>query len=236
MAATYLPPFMVAMLFVMVIGSLSSTADSDLSALSAIVMTDVYGKHIAKNKPDPHKMLWVGRFTMVVAALLGVVFASLKLDILSMLIFVGALWGSIVFPVIASLYWNRVTNAAFTVSVAVSFLLFLIVRFSWLPIEGAVAVFFEIFAAVGGGVVIGLMTFGFFGRMAGLVMGMIAALVLVFFTVGFLREYTVLLSSLTAYGASTIICTLMTLRSKAPDFDFDSIDKSVIAFHKEAQA
>ncbi|HKM26804.1 MAG TPA: sodium:proline symporter, partial [Thiopseudomonas sp.] len=96
--------------------------------------------------------------------------------------------------------------------------------------------FFEIFAAVGGGVVIGLMTFGFFGRMAGLVMGMIAALVLVFFTVGFLREYTVLLSSLTAYGASTIICTLMTLRSKAPDFDFDSIDKSVIAFHKEAQA
>ena len=85
---------------------------------------------------------------MVIAALLGVVFASLKLDILSMLIFVGAMWGSIVFPVIASLYWSRVTNAAFTVSVAVSFLLFLIVRFSWLPIEGAVAVFFEIFAAV----------------------------------------------------------------------------------------
>lgn len=236
MAATYLPPVMVGMLFIMVIGSLSSTADSDLSALSAIVMTDVYGKHIAKNKPDPLKMLWVGRMTMVIAALLGVVFASLKLDILSMLIFVGALWGSIVFPVIASLYWNRVTNAAFTVSVVVSFLLFLIVRFSWLPIEGAVAVFFEIFAAVGGGVVIGLMTFGFFGRTAGLVLGVITAIVLVFFTVGFLRDYVVLLSSLTAYGASTIICTLMTLRSKAPNFDFDDIDRNVIEFHKEAKA
>ncbi len=153
MAATYLPPVMVALLFIMVIGSLSSTADSDLSALAAIVMTDVYGKQIAKNKPDPLKMIWVGRFTMVVAATLGVVFASLKLDILSMLIFVGALWGSIVFPVIASLYWNRVTNAAFTVSVVVSFVLFLVVRFSWLPIEGAVALFFELFAAVGGGVV-----------------------------------------------------------------------------------
>ena len=235
MAATYLPPFMVAMLFVMVIGSLSSTADSDLSALSAIVMTDVYAKHVAKNKPDPLKMLWVGRLTMVVAALLGVVFASLKLDILSMLIFVGALWGSIVFPVIASLYWSRVTNAAFTISVAVSFLLFLIVRFNWLPIEGAVAVFFEICAAVGGGVVIGLMTFGFFGRMAGLVVGVITALVLVFFTVGFLREYIVLLSSLTAYGASTVICTLITLRSKAPDFNFETIDERVIEFHKEAQ-
>lgn len=236
MAATYLPPFMVAMLFVMVIGSLSSTADSDLSTLSAIVMTDVYGKHIAKNKPDPLKMLWVGRMTMVVAAALGVVFASLKLDILSMLIFVGALWGSIVFPVIASLYWNRVTNAAFTLSVALSFILFLVVRFSWLPIDGAVAVFFEIIAAVGGGVVIGLMTFGFFGRIAGLIVGVIAASILVFFTVGFLREYAVLLSSLTAYGASTIICTLITLRSKAPDFNFDSINQQVIKFHKEAEA
>ena len=236
MAATYLPPFMVAMLFVMVIGSLSSTADSDLSALSAIVMTDVYGKHIAKNKPDPLKMLWVGRMTMVVAAALGVVFASLKLDILSMLIFVGALWGSIVFPVIASLYWNRVTNAAFTLSVALSFILFLVVRFSWLPIDGAVAVFFEIIAAVGGGVVIGLMTFGFFGRIAGLIVGVIAASILVFFTVGFLREYAVLLSSLTAYGASTIICALITLRSKAPDFNFDSINQQVIKFHKEAEA
>ncbi len=236
MAATYLPPVMVAMLFIMVIGSLSSTADSDLSALAAIVMTDVYGKQIAKNKPDPLKMIWVGRFTMVIAATLGVIFASLKLDILAMLIFVGALWGSIVFPVIASLYWSRVTNAAFTVSVVVSFLLFLVVRFSWLPIDGAVALFFELLAAVGGGVVIGLMTFGFFGRMAGLIFGSIAALVLVFFAVGFLRDYPVLLSSLTAYGASTIICTLITLRSKAPDFNFATIDERVIEFHKEAEA
>lgn len=235
MAATYLSPIMVGMLFIMVIGSLSSTADSDLSALSAIVMTDVYAKHVAKSNPDPLKMLWVGRLTMVAAALLGVVFASLKLDILSMLIFVGALWGSIVFPVIASLYWNRVSNAAFTVSVAVSFFLFLVVRFAWLPIEGPVAVFFEVIAAVGGGVVIGLMTFGFFGRIAGLLFGTLAALVLVFFTVGFLREYIVLLSSLTAYGASTIICTLMTLRSKAPDFDFATINQRVVAFHKEAK-
>jgi len=223
------------MLFIMVIGSLSSTADSDLSALAAIVMTDVYGKHIAKNKPDPLKMIWVGRFTMVVAATLGVVFASLKLDILSLLIFVGALWGSIVFPVIASLYWNRVTNAAFTLSVVVSFLLFLLVRFSWLPIEGALALFFELLAAVGGGVVIGLMAFGFFGRITGLILGSIAAVILVFFSVGFLREYAVLLSSLTAYGASTIICTLMTLRSKAPDFNFATIDERVIEFHKEAE-
>jgi Na+/proline symporter len=41
MALTYLSPFMIGVFFIMVIGSLSSTADSDLAALSAIVMTDI---------------------------------------------------------------------------------------------------------------------------------------------------------------------------------------------------
>ena len=44
MAATSPLTFFVGLFFIMVIGSLSSTADSDLSALSALVMTDVYGK------------------------------------------------------------------------------------------------------------------------------------------------------------------------------------------------
>jgi sodium/pantothenate symporter len=104
MASSYLPPFMIGLLFIMVIGSLSSTADSDLSALSSIVMTDIYGKTLAKNKPNPTVMLRIGRLTMIVATTIGVIFASLKLDILTMLIFVGALWGSIVFrqPVLGS--------------------------------------------------------------------------------------------------------------------------------------
>src|SRR5690606_14767057 len=51
MVSMYLPGAFIALFFVLVIGSLSSTADSDLSALSAIVMADVYGKNIAKGKP-----------------------------------------------------------------------------------------------------------------------------------------------------------------------------------------
>ena len=58
MASTYLPPFAVGLFFIMVIGSLSSTADSDLSALSALVMTDVYGKNIAKGKQHG---FWIGQ-------------------------------------------------------------------------------------------------------------------------------------------------------------------------------
>ena len=235
MAATYLSPFMVALLFIMVIGALSSTADSDLSALSAIVMTDIYGKQIAKNRPDPKKMLFIGRMTMIVATMLGIVIATLKFDILSMLIFVGALWGSIVFPVIVSLYWDKVNARAFNWSVGLAFFSFLIVRFEWLPIQGLIALGFELVATLGIGVVLGLMTFGFFGKKVGLVVGILASIGFMPWTIGFLREYGTLLSSLTAYGSSALVCTVLTLVYSKERFDFKQINKMVIEFHQVSE-
>ncbi|WP_104505498.1 sodium:solute symporter family protein [Acinetobacter indicus] len=232
MAATYLSPFMVALLFIMVIGALSSTADSDLSALSAIVMTDIYGKQIAKNQPNPKKMLFIGRITMIVATMLGIIIATLKLDILSMLIFVGALWGSIVFPVIVSLYWDKVNSRAFNWSVGLAFVSFLIVRFEWIPIQGLIALGFELLATLGIGVVLGLMTFGFFGKKVGLVVGILASIGFMPWTIGFLREYGTLLSSLTAYGSSALVCTVLTLVYSKERFDFKQINKMVIEFHQ----
>ncbi|MCO8086779.1 sodium:solute symporter family protein [Acinetobacter indicus] len=232
MAATYLSPFMVALLFIMVIGALSSTADSDLSALSAIVMTDIYGKQIAKNQPNPKKMLFIGRMTMIVATMLGIIIATLKFDILSMLIFVGALWGSIVFPVIVSLYWDKVNARAFNWSVGLAFVSFLIVRFEWIPIQGLIALGFELLATLGIGVVLGLMTFGFFGKKVGLVVGILASIGFMPWTIGFLREYGTLLSSLTAYGSSALVCTVLTLVYSKERFDFKQINKMVIEFHQ----
>jgi len=197
--------------------------------MSAIVMADVYGKNIAKNKPDPTKMLFIGRLTMVVATLIGVILASFSMDILIMLVFVGALWGAIVFPVIASCFWNRVTNAAFTSAVVAGLLMFCIARFELLPMVSAVAVLFELLAAVGGGVVLGLMTFGFCGRRVGLIVGAISAIGLAFLCVGFLRDYTVLLASLMAYGVSTIVCIAVSLMSSS-EFDFSQIDQNVINY------
>ncbi len=232
MASSYLPPVAVGLFFILVIGSLSSTADSDLSALSAIMMTDVYGKNLAKGKPNPRRMLWWGRMTMIVATMLGVIFASLRLDILVMLVFVGALWGAIVFPVIVSFYWNRVTNAAFTCAVIAGVLLFAVARFKLLPMQGAVAVFFELCAVIGGGVVAGLMTFAFFNRICAIVMAVLTMAVLLPFSIGFLRDYGVLLSSLTAYGVSSVVCVAMSLRSR-DRFDFSLLAKRVTSFHEE---
>lgn len=235
MVSMYLPPVFIGLFFILVIGSLSSTADSDLSALSAIVMADVYGKNIAKNNPNPTKMLLIGRITMIVATLLGVIFASFSLDILIMLVFVGALWGAIVFPVIASCFWDRVTNAAFTWAVVAGLLMFCLARFELLPMTGVIGVFFELLGSVGGGVVIGLMSFGFFGRRAGIIIGALGALVLAYFTLGFLRDYTVLLASLTAYGASTIVCIAISLLS-SHKFDFDDIGRNVGDYDRSAEA
>ena len=234
MAAAYLPPFAIGLFFILVIGSLSSTADSDLSALSAIVMTDIYGKNLAKGRPDPVRMLFWGRMTMVVATMLGIIFASLRMDILVMLVFVGALWGAIVFPVIMSFYWDRITNKAFTSAVICAVIVFTLLRFELVPLTGSLAVLFELLASVGAGIVVGLMAFGFLGKNVGLVLGGLTMVVMAPFSVGFMRDYVVLLSSLTSYGVSAIVCVAVSLRSNER-FDFDLLDERVVAFQYEAQ-
>lgn len=223
-AAEYLPGVLVAVFFIMIIGSLSSTADSDLSAMSSIAMTDVYGQSLrSKGKvPNPRTMLIVGRLTMVVATAAALVFANIRFNILDLLVFVGALWGALVFPVIASFYWKKVTNMAFTVSVLAALAVFLPTRFGAIPDSGLLAYAIEGLAVIGVGVVLGLMVFGFFGLRPALVVGAIAALGSAPFVFGFLRDYDTLTASLVAYAVSTIVCAAMSFRSSM-DFDFAKI-------------
>ncbi|MBB0998028.1 sodium:solute symporter family protein [Dietzia maris] len=223
-AAEYLPGILVAVFFIMIIGSLSSTADSDLSAMSSIAMTDVYGQSLrSKGKvPNPRTMLIVGRLTMVVATAAALVFANIRFNILDLLVFVGALWGALVFPVIASFYWKKVTNMAFTVSVLAALAVFLPTRFGAIPDSGVLAYGIEALAVIGVGVVLGLMVFGFFGLRPALVVGAIAALGSAPFIFGFLRDYDTLTASLVAYAVSTIVCAAMSFRSSM-DFDFAKI-------------
>lgn len=222
MVADHLPLALVALAFLMIIGSLSSTADSDLSALSSIVMTDVYGQSVGRQNADPKTMLLIGRITMIVATAAALYFATAKFDILDLLVFVGALWGCLVFPVIASFYWGRITNVAFTVSVLAALTVFLPVRFEWIPLEGAWAFVVETLAILGVGVVLGIMCFGFFGLRPAVVVGAIASVVTLFLGYGFLRDYATLTGSLVAYAVSFLVCWGLSVRS-GQDFDFDRI-------------
>ncbi|MEX1079885.1 MAG: sodium:solute symporter family protein [Homoserinimonas sp.] len=223
LAATYLGPVLLCVFFIMIIGSLASTADSDLAALSSIMMADVYGQNVAgRKKANPRVMLLVGRITMIVAVAGALFFATGQMNILDMLVFVGALWGALVFPVIASFYWNKVTNAAFTVSVLTALAVFIPVRFAWFSMDGVTGIFFDILSVVGIGVVLGLMAFGFFGKKPAVVVGIVASVAVAPFAIGFLHDYAVLSGSLIAYAVSTIICYFMSFRSKQR-FDFELI-------------
>jgi Na+/proline symporter len=220
MAAEYLPPVLLAVFFIMIVGALSSTADSDLAALSSIMMADVYGQNVAgKEKADPKTMLLVGRITMVLATATAVAFASLQLNILDLLVFVGALWGALVFPVLASFYWGKVTGRAFTTSVLAALAVFLPVRFGWVPLDNALGIVVDVLAVVGIGVVLGLMVFGFFGARPARVVGVTAIVVSAPFAIGELHEYATLSGSLVAYSVSTIVCWSMSFRQQK-DFDF----------------
>ena len=224
MAATYLSPLLLCIFFVMIIGSLSSTADSDLTALSSIVMADIYGQNIAgKKKAHPRTMVLIGRITMVIAMVAGLYFAGSQFNILDLLVFVGALWGALVFPVIASFYGNRVTNLAFSVSVVVALAAFLPVRFEWVDLSGPIGIAADVLSTIGIGVVLGLMAFGFFGKRVALIVGVVSTLASAPFAIGFLHTYPVLSGSLIAYSVSTIVCVALTLPSRKPDFDFDVI-------------
>jgi Na+/proline symporter len=225
MAASYLPGILLALFFIMIIGALSSTADSDLAALSSIMMADVYGQNIAgKEKANPTTMLFIGRATMVAASAIAVAFASLQLNILDLLVFVGALWGALVFPVLASLYWGKVTNKAFTVSVLAALAVFIPVRFELIPLVGPVGLLVDVLSAVGIAVVLGLMTFGFFGLKVARIVAAAAFLLSAPFVIGFLHDYATLSASLVAYAVSTLVCIAMSFR-QTDDFDFSLIRK-----------
>lgn len=221
MAATYLTPVLLCVFFVMIIGSLSSTADSDLTALASIMMADVYGQNVAgKGKADPRTMVLVGRITMIVATAVGLYFATSKFDILDLLVFVGALWGALVFPVIASFYWTRVTNLAFTAGALSAMLVFVPIRFEWIDLSGGWGLISDALSIVGVGVVAGLMVFGFLGVRAGLVVGVVTTAVVAPMGWDFLHTYPVLSGSLVAYAVSTIVCTALSLATHRT-FDFD---------------
>ena len=229
MAVEFLPAALIVVLFIMVIGSLSSTADSDLSALAAIAMTDIYGKNLARGRVKARTMLLIGRMTMIGATAGGVALAFANFNILDLLVFVGGLWGALVFPVIASFYWNRITNRAFTVSVVVAVVFFLLTRFELIPMVGVQAVVFELLSALGAATAVGLLALGFAGRRVGAVAAVVMFLAMLPLLLGFVRDYPVLLGSLVAYGVSALLCVVISLLSDER-FDFDLIDQRVMSF------
>jgi len=59
-----------------------------------------------------------------------------------------------------------------------------------------------------------------------MIAAVITLVLMLIFATGFLRQYMVLVSSLTAYGVSTIVCVIISLMGNER-FDFDLIKERV---------
>ncbi len=236
MAGTYLPAILVALFFLLVLGALSSTADSDLAALSSIVMTDGYGHTVAgRSKADPRRMLLIGprdhdrrdrtgrRVRQHEAEHYGS--AGVRRRTL----------GRTRLPGHRQLLLEQVSNKAFTVATISAVATFLPVRFGWLPTDGASGFLIDVASIVGVGVVAGLMAFGFFGLRIAKIVGIVAVVVTAPFGIGFLHDYATLSGSLVAYAVSTVVCFAMSVRN--PDtFDFATIEQRVGDFDRPTGA
>ena len=110
--------------------------------------------------------------------------------------------------------------------------IFLPVRFQWIPLTGGWALFVELLAVLGVGVVLGIMAFGFFGLRPAIIVGAVATLAALPFGLFALRDYETLSGSLVAYAVSFLVCYLMSVRS-TQDFDFSVIKKVTGDFDEE---
>lgn len=132
---------------------------------------------------------------------------------------------------IASFYWNRVSNTAFSAAVLTALAVFFPVRFGWIALSGPVAILTDLLAVIGVGVIAGLMAFGFFGLRVGIAAAVVVAMAVLPFGMGFLHLYPVLTASLLAYAISTVLCVGISLTT-TERFDFARIAEETGRFDK----
>ena len=221
----------------MIIGSLSSTADSDLAALSSIMMADVYGQNVAgKEKANPKTMLLVGRITMIVAASAALCFAVDPVQHPRPARVRGRAVGRTRVPgdlelllEAASRTWpsrSRFSRRSWS---------FLPVRFEWIDLSGGVGIVkrhprhdrYRRDARAHGLRVL---------RPAAGKIGVVATLASAPFAIGFLHTYPTLSGSLIAYSVSTIVCVAITMMNRTKSFDFELIKVRTGSFDTEATA
>jgi Na+/proline symporter len=117
-AAHFLPGGLAMLFILMVLAAVASSGDSALSAFSTVVVTDIFKKYINKGATS-EKQLIVARTSMIFIAVLAAFAATFKISLLQLVLFLGVTKGAIAFPLLASLYWNRINAIGFSLSVII---------------------------------------------------------------------------------------------------------------------
>ncbi len=104
----YLPQVGLYFFAFMILSGLIAAGMAALSAVGSIGAIDIF-RSISKNMPDK-KVIFFSRITMIVTLLLGVGIALIpKIQIVYLVLLIGAFRGSLMMPTIFSLFWKRMS-------------------------------------------------------------------------------------------------------------------------------
>lgn len=236
-AGTYLPAWLGVGFVLLVIAAITSTSDSDLSALSAMAMTDVWRGYVRPHAGDA-ELKRVARVAMVLVTAIAVTVALLRLDILTLILFYGMIRSASVVPIAASIVWDRVSNLGFSAGVLGGVALGIGARWWTTPNDAGIAaigrgdvagVALLVIAVLGAGSMAACLAYPLVRlRVAAAVGGVVAMAVAVTQVAAFpgLLGYPVLLSTLVALGTGMVVCVGVSVVSDR-SFDWSVLDRTI---------
>lgn len=237
-AGRYLPTWLGMAFVVLIIAAITSTSDSDLSALSAIAMTDIWRGYVRPAASDT-ELKTVARGSMLLVTLIAIAVALLRLDILSLILFYGMIRSASVVPIAASIVWDRVSNVGFAGGVIGGIVVGLAARWTAASTASGTVVATAVpalgfvlvgLAILGAGSMAGCLAYPMLSaRAAGVIALVVAAAVAVAQAVApapGLIGYPVLLSTLVALGTGMVICIAASLVGDH-HFDWRTLDQRI---------
>ncbi len=243
-AIAFLPAWLGLVFVLLVIAAITSTSDSDLAALSAIAMTDVWRGYVRPHAGEAQLKL-VARSAMVLVTVIAVAVAMLRIDILTLILFYGMIRSASVVPIAASIAWDRVSNLGFSAGIISGVVVGIGARlWSAAATDGAavsdhggiVGLVLLTLAVLGAGSMASCLAYPLVRlRSAAAVGGIVATAVAVSQVVAYpgLSGYPVLLSTLAALGTGMVVCigsSLMTQRG----FDWGLLERSIRPLNESA--
>ena len=123
MAGRIFPPVVAGILYSAIMAAIMSTADSQLLVSSSAITNDIYLK-VAKKQPSEKLLLWMGRISVLVIAVIGALMAlDEKSSIMALVKYAWGGFGAAFGPVILmALFWKRMNRAGAFAGILTGFL------------------------------------------------------------------------------------------------------------------
>ncbi len=133
------PPFLAALMAVVVLSAILSTSDGLIVSFSQIFANDIYRKTIAKNNPDKPRVernsLLIGRITVILCILLGIYLSYDPPASLAMFLWigVGGMVSGLAGPLAIGALWKRANKQGAVTSFTVGVLAYATLYQGWIP-------------------------------------------------------------------------------------------------------